>query len=169
MAVTHKLIQTTTVGAGGAASIEFTSIPQTYTDLLVVVSGRSTDASQSASVKLIFNNGTGNDSRYLQGNAISATSAVFSAFAGFVPAATATASVFGSMNVYIPNYTGSTNKSFSVDAVSENNDSSGGIFLTLTAGLWQNTAAITSMKFSMIFGSNYAQYSSASLYGILKS
>jgi len=37
MANTLKKIQTVTVGSGGAASIEFTSIPQTYTDLKLVV------------------------------------------------------------------------------------------------------------------------------------
>ena len=41
MAVTHNLISTITVGSGGAASIDFTSIPQTYTDLLVKISLRA--------------------------------------------------------------------------------------------------------------------------------
>ena len=45
MAVTYKLIETVTVGSGGAASIEFSSIPQTYTDLKVVYSLRSTNSS----------------------------------------------------------------------------------------------------------------------------
>jgi hypothetical protein len=34
-------IDTVTVGSGGAASIEFTNIPQTYTDLQIVLSARS--------------------------------------------------------------------------------------------------------------------------------
>ena len=42
MPVTYKPIATVTVGAGGAASIDFTSIPGTYTDLLVLISARST-------------------------------------------------------------------------------------------------------------------------------
>lgn len=161
-----KLIETKTVGAGGAASIEFTSIPQTYTDLLVLISGRSTDAALYASTKVIFNNGTGNNSYYLQGDGASVSSATFTAFMNFDPGANATASVFGNVSLHIPNYAGSTQKSFSVEGVSENNASSGGTYQILTAGLWQNTAAITTITLSMIFGSNYAQYSSASLYGI---
>jgi len=53
MAVTHKLIQTITVGSGGAASIDFTSIPATYTDLIFYFSTRSTDL-QNLVIK--FNN-----------------------------------------------------------------------------------------------------------------
>jgi hypothetical protein len=41
MAATYKLIETVTVGSGGAANIEFTSIPQTYTDLKLVISGKN--------------------------------------------------------------------------------------------------------------------------------
>ena len=35
MATTYTLISSVTVGSGGAANIEFTSIPSTYTDLLL--------------------------------------------------------------------------------------------------------------------------------------
>ena len=35
MANTYVAIATVTVGSGGAASIDFTSIPATYTDLVV--------------------------------------------------------------------------------------------------------------------------------------
>jgi len=167
MPTTHKLIQTITVGSGGAASIDFTSIPQTYTDLLILVSGRSAAADTKASYKIIFNNGTGNSSYYLQGSGSATSSATFTAFAGFDPAATATASVFGNASIYIPNYAGSTNKSFSVDAVSEHNATEA--YQILTAGIWSNSAAINRVTLSMIFGSNYAQYSSASLYGIKNS
>ena len=41
MANTYELIASSTVGAGGASSIDFNSIPNTYTDLLVKLSGRS--------------------------------------------------------------------------------------------------------------------------------
>ena len=42
MANTFELIASSTVGAGGASSIDFTSIPATFTDLVVKLSGRST-------------------------------------------------------------------------------------------------------------------------------
>ena len=41
MATTYTLISSVTVGSGGAASIEFTSIPSTYTDLVLKLSARS--------------------------------------------------------------------------------------------------------------------------------
>ena len=41
MADTYTLISSVTVGAGGASSIDFTSIPATYTDLLVKFSLRT--------------------------------------------------------------------------------------------------------------------------------
>jgi hypothetical protein len=58
MANTYTLISSVTVGSGGAANIEFTSIPQTYTDLLYKISGRlSVD---SASAFLRYNGTTTN-------------------------------------------------------------------------------------------------------------
>jgi hypothetical protein len=41
MANTYEAIATVTVGSGGATDIEFTSIPGTYTDLLIKSSLRS--------------------------------------------------------------------------------------------------------------------------------
>ena len=61
------------------------------------------------------------------------------------------------------------NKTYSVESVSENNASSGGTYQILTAGYWGNTSAITVVTLAMLFGSNYVQYSSASLYGIKNS
>jgi hypothetical protein len=41
MATTYEIIASVTVGSGGAANIEFTSIPATYTDLVVLFSART--------------------------------------------------------------------------------------------------------------------------------
>lgn len=167
---THVLIQTITVGSGGAASIEFSSIPQTYTDLVIYASGRSSDSALYASTKVTFNNNsTGYSGRYLQGDGATASGQSFAQIVGFDPAATATASIFSNVSIYIPNYAGSTNKTYSVESVSENNASSGGTYQILTAGYWGNTSAITVVTLAMLFGSNYVQYSSASLYGIKNS
>jgi len=67
--------------------------------------------------------------------------------------------------LYLPNYTSSVAKSVSGDNVSENNATAS--TQTITAGLWSGTDPITSIE---IFGSgtNLAQYSSASLYGMRK-
>lgn len=166
MANTYTLIETVTVGSGGAANIEFTSIPQTYTDLKIVLSGRSTIADNA--VKGAFNGSTSNFSqRIVFGNGSSAASNTPSnntlCYMNF---SSDTASVFANSEIYIPNYTGSTNKSFSSDSAQENNATTS--YQILLAGLWSQTAAITSITLSNASGS-FAQYSSASLYGIKNS
>ena len=85
----------------------------------------------------------------------------------WVPGATATASTFGNGDIYIPNYAGSNYKSASADTVSENNASTG--YDDMTAGLWSNTAAITSIAISSFTSSTIIQYSTFYLYGIKNS
>jgi hypothetical protein len=168
---TYTAIATVTVGSGGAANIEFTSIPATYTDLLVKLSGRSTSGGETA-VNLRFNGNSSSiyDRKSLAGDGSSASSASSTSqpevFVGRISANTYTASTFGNMEIYIPNYTGSSNKSLSSDSVAENNATTG--YNILIAGLWNNTAAITSIAFT-VAGSNFAQYSTATLYGIKNS
>ena len=167
MAVTYELIETVTVTAGaGAASIAFTSIPQTYTDLLLLTSVRST--STGLGLRIEYNGvGTGYTSRYLEGDGASASSGTLSINqAGNSVSSAYTASVFANNSLYIPNYTGSTNKSSSSDAVTENNSTTS--YLDLYANLWSNTAAITSIALTVSVG-NFAEFSSASLYGIKNS
>ena len=172
MAVTHKLIQTVTVGSGGAASIDFTSIPQTYTDLVVKLSARtSATGSVTDSPFVDFNGLTTNQTsrwiRTVDGSTVGSSNDTRS-YLGFSSTRdAATASVFGNGELYIPNYAGSTNKSFSSDGVAENNGTAGG--LGLTANLWSSTAAITRITLTPSSGGNFMQYSSASLYGIKNS
>ena len=163
----YNLISTTTVGSGGASTIVFSGIPQTFTDLKVVFSGRRSNAAGSFYVS--FNGVTTNlSSRRLEGSGSAASSATDGSFifAYGINASSYTASVFGSAEIYVPNYTGSTNKSVSIDSVTENNATEA--YSTLVAGLWSNTAAITSLTISLSSGS-INQYSSASLYGIKNS
>lgn len=158
------LINTQTIGAGGAASIDFTSIPQTYTDLVLVYNGRSSNATGAQTALMSFNSSTASFSeRRLYGNGSSASSDSVARELGIVPGSTATASTFSSSMCYIPNYAGATNKAFSVDCVSENNGTTG--YQLIYAGLWSNTSAITSISITLDAG-NHVQYSTASLYGI---
>ena len=165
MAVTHKLIETVTVGSGGAASIEFTSIPQTYTDLIIYLTTRSTYGSVSDDGDLFFNGiTTGRTCRFIYGNGSSAASATPPNDGFFTVADTATANIFSSSTIYIPNYTSAINKSFSSDTAGENN---GLAYMALMAGLWSNTAPITSIQIVTAGGRGvWKEFSSASLYGI---
>jgi hypothetical protein len=167
MANTYTLISSVTVGSGGAANIEFTSIPQTYTDLLYKISGRfSVD---SASAFLRYNGTTTNGSiMWVDGDGSSVTSNTdgsnqYGPVHGVVNS-TKTANTFGNAEIYIPNYTSSNNKSSSTDGVTENN----GVATTMALGanIWSNTAAITSIQIVPAAGGNFQQYSTAYLYGI---
>ena len=165
MATTYKLISSVTVGSGGAANITFSSIPATYTDLQLVLSGRGTTSAVDTDVTFSINSSTSNFSwRLLQGNGSAASSANgLTTRAGFITAATATANTFGSIQYYFPNYTSSNYKSISADTVNENNVTA--VTMELDAILWSNIAAITSIALTPS-AANFAQYSTAYLYGI---
>ncbi len=167
MANTYTLISSVTVGAGGASTIDFTSIPATYTDLLLKVSGRGDRSGATFDgIYIKFNGSATATARYLEGNGASASSGTTSNFAGVIDAATATSSTFSNIEVYIPNYAGSNNKSYSSDSVHETNATTA--YADLTAGLWSNTSAINQITLNANAG-NFVQYSTAYLYGIKNS
>jgi hypothetical protein len=164
------LVSTVTVGSGGAASIDFNSIAQTGTDLLVQFSGRGNFAAVGEAVVITFNgSSTGYSWRNLYGNGSSAASGSGSSTSlqliMGMNGTSATSNTFSNVSIYIPNYAGSTNKSISYDGVHENNASQAG--QAIVAGLWANTAAITSIALSF-FGFDFLQNSTASLYLITK-
>ena len=173
MANTYTLISSVTVGSGGAANIEFTSIPATYTDLVIKGSARCNFAGETDRyMDVTFNNsgGTAYSTRELLASGSSVSSLNWSSMAqfyGFIQAAvTATANTFSNFEFYIPNYAGSNYKSISNDGVSETNASAGtNRLLSLSASLWANTAAITSIKIASP-SSSFIQYSNFYLYGI---
>jgi hypothetical protein len=165
-----KLIESKTL-VSAQASIEFTSIPQDFTDLLISYSVRGDNANFQG-LQIYFNGANSNlTSRYLLGTGSSAASGTLSyGFAGSISGTGSTSNTFGNGTLYIPNYTGSTNKSFSVDNVTENNATTS--YQDIVAGLWSQTAAITS--FTLLGrtdgggSNNLITGSTVSLYGILK-
>jgi hypothetical protein len=154
------------------ASVTFASIPQTgYTDLKIVLSARSDYAGVVETCNLQINGVTTATypSRYLQGDGAAASSATTnisgSVPIGVVTGNTATASTFGSVEIYLPNYTDSSNyQSLSGDSVSENNATTS--YARLSAGLWQNNAAVTTIAIFPYLGTNWLANSTFSLYGI---
>ena len=154
------------------SSVEFSSIPSGYTDLYLVISAR-TDASEvDRLINLTFNNSTsGYSTRELLANPTTVTSLSWSSASQIylfqMAASGATSNTFGSISTYIPNYTSSNYKSVSCDGVTETNATAGtNRLLSLSASLWSNTAAITSMKFTPQAG-NFVANSTFTLYGIL--
>ena len=173
MANTFELIASSTVGSSGAASIDFTSIPSTYTDLVVKLSARTADTGLVFDgVLLAFNGSTSSYSyKSIYGGYPSSSSTASGGGSSIsnIPGQygstnLATSNTFGSVDIYIPNYAGSNYKSTSGDSVAENNGSAN--IIAMNAGLWSNTAAITSIKLTTNSTYNFAQHSSAYLYGV---
>ena len=175
MATTYEAIATVTVGSGGAADITFSSVPATYTDLLVKVSLRSNISAFRSTLVMQFNADTGSNYAYRRlyasGSTVGSdvTDPTTFIICGEVVGASSTASTFTNSEIYIPNYRSSNQKSVSTDAALETNDATNNR-LSLTAALWTDTSAITSLK---LFDSNtaqaFVQYSTATLYGIKNS
>jgi hypothetical protein len=102
------LVSTVTVGSGGAASIEFTSIPQTGTDLLVVFSLRSEAASNNSTLSLNGTSGNGYNRRVLAGDGSSASTASgtdSSTMLASQSSSSNTSNTFSTGEIYVPNYT----------------------------------------------------------------
>lgn len=150
--------------ASAQSSITFSSIPQTFTDLYLVTSFR-TSATDPTAVYFEFNGvTTGYSARRLIGSGSSASSQSFTqGFFTGAPGSAATANTFDSSACLIPNYTGSNAKSFSSDHVTENNSTVA--YQVIYAGLWSGTSAISEIVIKP-FAGNLVQYSSATLFGI---
>jgi hypothetical protein len=163
------------VGAGGAANITFSSIPSTFTDLIIKISGRDNREGQILDdIRIIVNNNT--SAVYAMTRIIAVpTSGVFSgttgsgateAGVGFVTAETASAQVFGNTDIYISNYASSAPKSGTIDGVSENNAAISG--LVFNALYINTTDPITSIQLKpfSVFANIFYEHTTAYLYGV---
>jgi hypothetical protein len=169
MANTYQLISSVTVGSGGASSINFTSIPQTYTDLLIKLSARTSQAGVVDNIFIKFNGSSSNYTyKFIYGSgSTSGASTGTDSVTSLVDGNGATSNTFGNAEWYIPNYTSSNNKAYNADDVMENNATAA--YQELWAHLWSDTSAITSIAFTSASSSNFLQYTTAYLYGIKKS
>ena len=161
----YELIETIEVGAGGAASIEFTSIPQDGVDLLLVFSGRDTSTTENAKITLNNDAGSNYPTVTLDGNGSTASSSAVTGtrLRGLQGQSSYTSNTFGSVSIYISNYTSTTNKSISADEVNENNATTA--YQRLAAYSYSTSSAITSIQIAS-FTANLAQYTTASVYKI---
>ena len=163
MAKTYSAIQTITVSGSSTSSVTFSNIPQNYTDLKIVMSSRGTWAFLFDGTLLTINGGgTAVTVKRLYGSGSSTASDTTLSMDG--SGANATASTFGNAEVYIPNYTSSTNKSLEFNSVTENNGTSA--YIEILAGAWAVASPITSLTFAASSGTNYVAGSTFTLYGI---
>lgn len=177
MANTYTKIASVTVGAGGSSTIDFSSIPSTYTDLLFKLSLRAdTNSGTYQQLSYRFNANTssyavrdieGNGSAAGSGNNTTNTPGEGGTWGRLTSTGinipSTTASTFTSFDWYIPNYTVAQYKSFGFEMTSENNATQA--YQEISAGLWSNTTAINQVTITP-FSGNFAQYSTATLYGI---
>ena len=146
MPVTFTKIASVTVGAGGASTINFSSIPSSYTDLVLFTSTRNDAAWVAGEQQIQFNNSTANFSAralYGTGNAGAGSYSTTVTIPAYTDGDTATANTFSSAIYYIPNYTSSNYKSVSTESLFETNAAQASQYMV--AGLWSNNAAITSI------------------------
>lgn len=162
-----ELIETIEVGAGGAASIEFTSIPQDGVDLLLMVSVTVDTLYQRRQLLLHFNgetSGTNYSQITLEGSGSGVLSFADTSQNRIVfRTSSETSNTFNSSGLFISNYASSNAKSISIDSVTENNATRA--HQEITAAKWANTSAITSIAISDS-SLDFAQYSTASLFKI---
>lgn len=180
MASTLVALQTVTVGAGGAASIEFTNIPQTYTDIIVKMSVRSSDTTNNTgdydALGFQFNGsqygylgkelqGSGSAASSVSRTTITISSSTYGRFNGIKNSYNGN-TAFENFEMYIPNYILNNYKSISIDSVGEQNATDA--MQIANGSIWQNTDAITSIKFALQLGT-FVEYSTATLYGVYNS
>jgi hypothetical protein len=174
MTIAMQPIYTQTVSGTSTSVVNFNSIPQTFTDLKVVISSRDNNAFDTAGAVFRLNSDSGSNysPTFLIGNSNSNTSSRSSNATSFfqlyyLQGTSTTANTFNNAEMYIPNYAGSSFKQLIVDGVTESNSASTfQVALTLGAGLYRSTSPITSMN--LFANTFWTAGSSFSLYGITK-
>lgn len=168
---TYTIISSYTVSGSSTNSFSFTSIPNTFTDLLLWVSARVDRAGSSRSgMRLTFNN-SATDYQYQRfiaydGNNQIGESQSTEAFMPFMDATANTtgSSIFAISKFYITGYAVSANKAFGADSVTPN-DATSPFVVEWNGGRWADNTAISSIQIS---GNtyNFLPNTTAYLYGI---
>ena len=173
MPSTYTLISSNVLSSS-AASVTFSAIPSTYTDLVLRYSVRTTAATEWSAPYINFNGVT--TGTLYSGTELYGSGSTASSFRDaninpgvqsyYVNGATTTANTFTSVELYIPNYTAAQNKPMFFTSGAENNSATSN-WVQATASLFRSTAAITSINFTI--GSAFDTGSSFYLYGIKNS
>lgn len=168
-------IQTVTVGSGGAAYIDFTSIPSTYKHLQIRGIARNTSVSNNTESYYLRFNGDSTSGLYnlqniwsgsYSGTPSANTANSQNAIAFWdMPRSSTSAGAMGGLIVDIFDYA-STSKFKTVKYLSgTDTNQTGNSWHMDGGGAWGNTSAITSIRLLPV-ADNFTQYSSFALYGI---
>jgi hypothetical protein len=159
---TYEAIATQTLGTA-AATVTFSSIPSTYTDL-VLISSPANNTSESLYFRINGDTGSSYSTTYMTGNGTAASSArqasnTTGILAG-APNVGLSSTVYGTSIIQVMNYSNATTYKTALCrwglASAETN---------ATVGLWRSTAAITSVTLLVVSGT-FSVGSTFSLYGI---
>ena len=170
MATTYELIASNVLGSD-TATVTFSSIPATFDDLCFVYSSRVASSGNSFITKMWVNGATSDTNHscrelYGEGSGTPGSRSLAYLSVGWSQGTSATANTFANAQIYIPNYAGSSNKTFSSESVTENNGTYAAA--TAVAGLWSDTSAISSLTMFPTASASWASGSSFYLYGITK-
>ena len=161
-------IQTYTL-TSSASSITFSNIPQNYTDLKIVMSGRGSTTSpdrESILCSIKFNStATTYTSKWTRITSTSASSFSGAALAGYFQSSSFTSLTFSNSEIYITNYTGSQTKSYSMQTTVPQVSASYDTILGFGTGNWSGTGAITQIDLTLDYGS-LVSGSTFTLYGV---
>lgn len=175
MANTYTIISSNVLSSS-AASVTFSAIPSTYTDLVLRYTARTNEAGVYNDTKITFNGSTATNysATLLYGTPTDVASLRSSNAANlgrnYTDGANATANTFASGEVYISSYAASQNKAISGYSVTENNSSAAyDTLIAAAAGLFRDTTAISSITMAAQGSTLFVSGSSFYLYGISKS
>lgn len=171
------LIERVVVGSGGASSITFSNIPQTYQHLELRIVGRGDLAANRVVVLVRPNNDSGSNysSHYLLGTgastlasgAVSQTSPIY---CSVIPCSQYNSNNFGITLLKIFDYSSTAKNKTILSVIGADNNATGATdvdkgFIQVASGLWMNTSAISSLV--LVPGANFIENTTASLYGVV--
>lgn len=176
MPTTYILISSNVL-SGNTANVTFSSIPATYTDLILLMSIRTERVSDRDQIAIRFNGDTSSiySATWMGINGTSGNTAYSSRETtfnrgriGYAVGSTNTANTFANVEMYLPSYLSTTSKQYSGFSAPENNALTGA-WLDANASLYNNTSAISSMLIYSANSANLTAGSSFYLYGIKNS
>ena len=160
----YESIATVTVGAGGSSTVTFSSISGSYSHLQIRGMFLSNAAEENMRMRFNSDSGSNYARHYLGGNGASAFAAATAnesyAIVGLSPNSTQP----GSCVIDVLDYSKTTKYKTSRSLYGD--DKNGAGYMFLCSGLWQNTAAVTSIELSFTGSATFSQYSKLALYGI---
>lgn len=168
MANTHEYIAKAEVTSGTASAIDFSSIPATYTDLIIYLTAKGSGNDNGFNNYLVYLNSSSSATNrsaltvYTGGSSM-ATAEYTPNNASLFSFVQSTDAHFSTVNFYFPNYTSSATKFFMAETAAPINGAGQTGF---TVGKWADNTAINRIY---IAGTTFQTYTNAYLYGIKNS